>query len=166
LRATHPEFGAAAVEAVERWKFKPGMKGGRAVPTHMQVPIVFTRDEPPAAVPAGPVGVSLVAPATPPPPDTYDISRLDKPPVARFQARPHYPVALRRDGVPGEAITDFIVDTEGNVQRAFAIRATHPAFADAAVAAVTQWKFKPGIKDGRAVNTHMQVPIVFTLNER
>ncbi|MBL9189341.1 MAG: sigma-70 family RNA polymerase sigma factor [Opitutaceae bacterium] len=35
----------------------------------------------------------------------------------------------------------------------------------AAVEAVGQWKFKPGQKGGREVNTHMQIPIVFTLSD-
>ena len=39
------QFEAAAVQAVSKWKFKPGRKGGRDVPTHMQVPIVFTLNE-------------------------------------------------------------------------------------------------------------------------
>jgi hypothetical protein len=30
---------------------------------------------------------------------------------------------------------------------------------------VSKWKFRPGRKNGHAVYTHMQVPIVFTLNE-
>ncbi len=38
-------------------------------------------------------------------------------------------------------------------------------FEAAAVAAVSQWKFAPGQKNGIAVGTHMQVPIVFTLTE-
>ena len=58
----------------------------------------------------------------------------------------------------------FIVDTDGNVRNAYAIRATAPAFAAAAVAAVVQWTFKPGTVQGRAVNVHMQVPLMFTLN--
>lgn len=37
-------------------------------------------------------------------------------------------------------------------------------FAAAAVAAVSQWKFEPGMKGGRKVNTLQQVPIKFTLN--
>ncbi len=96
--------------------------------------------------------------------EVFDISKLDQTPVARFQARPQYPFALRRGGVAGEAVVDFIVDTNGDVRNAYAIRATHADFGKAAVAAVEQWKFKPGRKGGRDVNTHMQVPIVFTLN--
>ncbi len=34
-----------------------------------------------------------------------------------------------------------------------------------AVAAVAQWKFSPGQKGGRAVNTHLQMPIVFTMSD-
>jgi RNA polymerase sigma factor (sigma-70 family) len=37
-------------------------------------------------------------------------------------------------------------------------------FADSAVQAVSQWQFKPGTKQGAAVYTHMQVPIVFNLS--
>ena len=166
VRATHPEFGAAAVAAVEKWKFKPGVYRGRVVPTRMMVPIIFTLNDEPPAAPAESTGISLEIPTAPEPPDTHDISKVDVKPVPRFQARPQYPFALRRDKVEGEAVTEFIVDTEGNVQRAHAVRATHPAFADAAVAAVSKWKYKPGMKNGRAVNTRMQVPIVFTLNER
>jgi periplasmic protein TonB len=38
-----------------------------------------------------------------------------------------------------------------------------PLLEAAAVAAVSQWKFEAGQKDGRSVNTRLQVPIVFTL---
>ena len=38
-------------------------------------------------------------------------------------------------------------------------------FGAAAVAAVSQWKFEPGTKGGRKVNTVQRVPIVFTVNE-
>jgi periplasmic protein TonB len=96
----------------------------------------------------------------------FDISLLDQPPVARFQTPPQYPFELRRQKVTGEAVVDFIVDTEGNVRNAYAIRSTHPEFGDAAVQAVVKWKFKPGRKGGRDVNTHMQVPLVFTLNAK
>ena len=60
---------------------------------------------------------------------------------------------------------DFLVDTNGDVQNAYAIRSSQREFEAAAVQAVSKWKFKPGRKGGRDVITHMQVPIVFTLNE-
>src|SRR4051812_9269998 len=95
----------------------------------------------------------------------FDISMLDQTPVPKFQARPQYPFEMRRAGISGEVVVDFIVDTNGDVQNAFALRSSQREFEAAAVQAVSKWKFKPGRKGGRDVPTHMQVPIVFTLNE-
>jgi protein TonB len=95
----------------------------------------------------------------------FDISMLDQTPVPKFQARPQYPFEMRRAGISGEVVVDFIVDTNGDVQNAYAIRSSQREFEAAAVQAVNKWKFKPGRKGGRDVPTHMQVPIVFTLNE-
>ncbi|MDB6126204.1 MAG: TonB family protein [Verrucomicrobia bacterium] len=97
--------------------------------------------------------------------EVFDISKLDQVPVAKFQARPQYPFEMRRSGVAGEVVVDFIVDTNGDVRNAYSARSSQREFEAAAVQAVTKWKFRPGKKGGRAVNTHMQVPIVFTLNE-
>jgi protein TonB len=95
----------------------------------------------------------------------FDISMLDQTPIAKFQARPQYPFEMRRAGISGEVVVDFIVDTNGDVQNAYALRSSQREFEAAAVQAVSKWKFKPGRKGGRDVPTHMQVPIVFTLNE-
>ena len=97
--------------------------------------------------------------------EVFDISKLDQVPVAKFQARPQYPFEMRRSGVAGEVVVDFIVDTNGDVRNAYSARSTQREFEAAAVQAVSKWKFRPGKRGGRAVNTHMQVPIVFTLNE-
>jgi TonB family protein len=42
LKATHEAFVAPALKAIGKWKFRPGMKGGREVSTRMQAPIVFS----------------------------------------------------------------------------------------------------------------------------
>jgi periplasmic protein TonB len=131
---------------------------------------------------------SFVQPIEPPPPDlsnvsksavtipqarngfgkgieVFDISKLDQAPVPRFQAKPSYPFEMRRAGISGEVLVDFIVDTNGDVRNAFAAHSSQREFEAAAVLAVSKWKFKPGRKNGHSVFTHMQVPIVFTLDE-
>lgn len=95
----------------------------------------------------------------------FDINSLDQQPVARVRQQPQYPFEMRRAGVTGEVTVDFIVDINGDVQNAYAIKSTQREFEQPAVQAVSKWKFKPGKKGGRNVNTHMQVPIVFTLND-
>jgi protein TonB len=94
----------------------------------------------------------------------FDISKLDQIPVPIVQGRPQYPFEMRRAGISGSVTVDFIVDTSGNVQLAYAVSASQPEFEAFAVQAVAKWRFRPGKKGGRTVNTHMQVPIAFILD--
>lgn len=87
------------------------------------------------------------------------------PPAAYKIVRPVYPFSLRLSGVTGKVQVDFVVDTAGRVQRAHAVQSSHPLFAERAVRAVEQWRFYPAMKNGRVVNTHMQVPVIFQLEE-
>ncbi|MFO1449417.1 MAG: TonB family protein [Opitutaceae bacterium] len=92
-----------------------------------------------------------------------DRGLLDDQPTARYQAQPVYPFEMRRSGITGEVVVGFIVDSNGGVRDVYAIRSTQREFEPAALQAVAKWKFRPGRKDGRAVNTRMQVPIVFNI---
>ena len=42
INSTHREFEVPAVQAVSKWKFRPGRRSGHAVNTRMSVPIVFS----------------------------------------------------------------------------------------------------------------------------
>lgn len=97
--------------------------------------------------------------------EIFDITKLDQQPVPKFRASPQYPFEMRRAGISGEVTVEFLVDTKGDVQNAFAVKSSQREFEANAVQAVMKWKFKPGRKGGRDVVTRMQVPIVFTLNE-
>jgi periplasmic protein TonB len=108
--------------------------------------------------PAPPAGIAGGA-------EVFDISKLDRAPELKFRVQAQYPFEMRRAGATGEVIVEFIVDTNGNVMNAFAVRSSRSEFEANAVSAVSKWKFKPGQKGGRNLNTRMQVPIVFTLNQ-
>ena len=97
--------------------------------------------------------------------EIFDISKLDQIPQARFQPAPNYPFEMKRAGISGEVLVEFIVDTNGDVRNAFAVKSTNPEFEMAALQAVNKWKFRPGRKGGRAVNTRMQQPIGFNLKD-
>lgn len=98
--------------------------------------------------------------------DLFDLANLDQVPQARYQAQPNYPFEMRRAGITGEVLVGFIVDSEGRTVDVHAIRSSQREFEAAAIQAVSKWTFRPGRKGGRAVNTRMQVPIVFSLNDR
>lgn len=97
---------------------------------------------------------------------TYDLSQLDTKPQAKVRTPPQYPYALRSKGVQGEAVVECVVTAQGEVTGVTVIRCTDPLFGEAAVAAVSQWKFNPGMKGGVPVATRMQVPIAFSLNSK
>ena len=72
--------------------------------------------------------------------------------------------ALRERAVSVPDYADYTF-ANGDVREAYAIRSTQREFEAAAVQAVSKWKFRPGKKGGRNVNTKMQVPIVFSITE-
>ena len=94
----------------------------------------------------------------------FDLSALDRAPVVTNQVRPLYPSQLKREGVIGEVLLEFIVDTLGNVRNVHIVTASRPEFEQAAMEAVSNWRFKPGRREGHAVNVHMEESIVFTLD--
>lgn len=95
-----------------------------------------------------------------------DPATLDRPPKANARVAPVYPAELYNKGLEGEVVVTFIVGNDGVVHNAVAERSSRPEFEGAAIAAVSQWTFDPGMKGGRQVNTWMQVPIVFKVDAK
>lgn len=93
-----------------------------------------------------------------------DAMEVDRLPVVKSRTAPTYPIAMRRAGVTGRVVVQFTVDTDGSVRDVTAVESTRPEFETAALDAVSQWTFSPGIKNNRAVKTRLRVPIVFSLN--
>lgn len=138
----------AALAIMKKWRFRPGRKDAKPVASRLIVPVAFSL---PDAVAAAPVGPAIIP-----------VDQLDRAPMVRYQESPVYPADLRRRGIGGEVLVDFIIDDRGIVRSPRAISAPHQALGEAAENAVGQWTFFPGIKDGRAVATRLQVPIEFT----
>jgi RNA polymerase sigma factor (sigma-70 family) len=95
----------------------------------------------------------------------YPVAELDQIPAAIAQARPTYPVDMRRAGITGNVTVSITIDANGEVSEAVATNSSRSEFEEAAVEAVKQWKFRPGQKDGQPVATQMDVPIVFALSK-
>jgi len=131
---------------------------------------VFTQKPQPPTTGITIDGTTLTIPATSTRPGrktdgapVLSLDMLDVQPSPRFQAKPVYPFEMRRAGITGEVVVAFIVDHRGNVRDATAIRSSQRDFEAAAVQAVGKWTFRPGRKNGQAVNTRMQVPVVFSI---
>jgi TonB family protein len=83
--------------------------------------------------------------------------------VQRLMAS-RYPPELRAAKVTGRAEVAMVVSATGDVAEARAVEATHPAFAAAAVAVMSQARFVPARRAGRAIAVRLRVPVVFTLD--
>jgi protein TonB len=93
----------------------------------------------------------------------FNLSDLDRPPTAVFQPVPLLPKALKEEPLVATVRVQFIVASDGRVVNGSAVESTDYRFNEPAIKGVEKWKFKPGMKGGRKVNTWMVVPIVFNV---
>ncbi len=97
--------------------------------------------------------------------DLFNVNDLDQKPIARVQPQPAYPYEMSRAGITGEVVVEFIINTNGDVVQAQVTRSSHREFEVPAIQAVLKWKFKPGRKGGRVVNSRASQLIEFNLGD-
>jgi TonB family protein len=154
-KSSHPDFEAPAVEAVLKWKFKPGMKNGHPVWVHMAVPVIFD------LLPFGQAdtlnlhhleGGEAVepwritgGPAIGAPPEF----QYDEAPKPLLTSAPVYPFDLLTRKIRGKASVMFAVDLQGRTHVVRVIDASLPEFGAATTAMIEAWKFEPAKKGGK-----------------
>jgi protein TonB len=74
-----------------------------------------------------------------------------------------YPEIARKAGIEGRVVLQFIVDERGNVVNPIVIRGIGGGCDEAALEAIKNVKFTPGLQRGRPVKVQYQLPIVFRL---
>jgi len=154
LAATHPTMAEAALRAVREWRFTPSSNPADLV-THtmrigfrMQGVVVFpfgknlAEDMVEAATGSSRLRESVTVPR---------VQALVRKPKALEQPMPKYPAALAPRQVEGTAAVRFYVDQDGRVRLPELIEATSPEFAEAALAAVAQWRYEPPQEGGRRI---------------
>jgi len=97
--------------------------------------------------------------------DLFNAADLDQQPQARVRTAPTYPSDLKRQGITGECVVEFIVDSNGNVTAAQIVRSTQREFENPSIQAVLKWKFRPGKKGGRVVNSRCQQLLQYNVGD-
>jgi len=77
-----------------------------------------------------------------------------------------YPEKARKMGLEGKVIVKILVSKEGKVKSAEIVESVDEIFEQPALDAVKDVKFKPGLKDGVAVETWVNLPIEFRLDKK
>ena len=85
----------------------------------------------------------------------------DAEPKPLFGPTPVYPAKFAKTKTKGEARLTFRVSRKGDVLDPVATSASDPAFGEAAVAALREWRFLPKVVAGRAVETSVEMPMAF-----
>lgn len=132
---------SSALAAIARWKFTPPLRKQTPVATKARVPLVFASSHELAR-------------------ELFEIDTLPEP-VKRVA--PIYPMELRRKNITGDVTLRFVVNAAGRTEHLRVTLSQHPDLDAAAVEAVRQWVFKPGLLDGKPVATWMEQPITFRL---
>ena len=75
--------------------------------------------------------------------------------------QPRFPPEARGPGAGGTVEMEAVVRQDGSVEVQSIISSESSAFAEAAVAAIEQWRFSPGMRDGEPVDVVMDVVVTF-----
>jgi TonB family protein len=153
LSATHPQMASNAVDAVRQWRFTPSNDPADLKTrtlridfrTHGVVVFPFGKN-PMEETDIGNRAAKLRDSAKVP-----HVQSLAQKPKALVQPMPAYPAALVSRKVEGTAAVRFYVDEDGRVRLPELIDATTPEFAEAALAAVAQWRYEPPQVGGRTI---------------
>jgi len=162
ISTTHPAYAEASLQAIRRWKFKPGQLKGQAVRTQLRVIMNFTPDDPENAGPRVKPGVVHYVPER-------DEARfrdadpsqtgLELPqPISRKP--PVYPRAAGRSSVR-RATVDMVINEYGVVTHVRCSSSDHPYFAVEAERAVSYWRFTPARYNGVPIAIHARQVMIF-----
>lgn len=77
-------------------------------------------------------------------------------------ATPGYPQIAKAAGIGGEVVLAATISEEGRIEHLHVISG-HPMLRDAAIAAVKDWRYRPYLLNGKAVEVETTITIRFTL---
>jgi periplasmic protein TonB len=94
----------------------------------------------------------------------FELGELDEPPRAIVQLRPQYPPQARLRQQEGYVTVEFVVNADGSVDTPVVVEAQPPELFDqAALRAVSRWRFSPGMRDGVTVAVRVRQRVEFRL---
>jgi len=89
--------------------------------------------------------------------------RLSALPQLLWKIEPEYSEEARKARYQGSVMLALEVDSEGRPHNIRVVRSLGLGLDERAVAAVSQWRFKPGLLNGRAVESPVSVEVSFRL---
>ena len=113
---------------------------------------------------AGPLTVGLVHASAEQASDRVQASKHEMAGLVVKKVPPVYPEAAKKAHIQGEVILRATIGKKGDVEN-LQVTSGPAELAPAAVDAVKQWKYRPYMKDGHAVEVETDITVNFTLME-
>ena len=147
------EFHQAAINAISQYRFKPGTLNGKVVPVRMTQSIVFRLPKQQTTPPAsGDADSSKV----------LEFYMVEVKPKLLHSVKPVHPEEAIRDSLEGKVFLKFMVNVDGSVSDVRVLRGAE-VFHQAAIDAVSQFRYKPAEHNGKPVAVWMTQPVSFRL---
>lgn len=80
-----------------------------------------------------------------------------------YRVLPVYPPIARQIGAQGSVVLQAVISKEGAVEGLRVVSSAHPLLNQAALEAVRQWRFRPYLLNGVAVEVEAQITVNFTM---
>lgn len=128
-----------AIAAVQSWRFAPASRNGVPVSAITQVDVEFNLAD------AGPFKIG---------PDVT-------PPRIVYRVEPQYPEEARKARYTGTVVLGATINADGTVKIDRVIQALDHGLTEKAIEALTQWKFAPGTRNGKAVPVLLNIEVNF-----
>lgn len=99
---------------------------------------------------------------------TFLVAAVDEPPLRLAGPALRYPDMLRRAGIEGQVVLEFVIDSTGRVEPASlkVISASNRAFESPAREVIVRSRFRPGRVRGIAVRVLVQQSITFAIQRQ
>ncbi len=149
-------FRQDAIDAALQFRFRPAKHNGKVVPVWMVMPIEFRLPKQQTPLPAsGDTDSSKV----------MQFDQVDIEPALIQSVPPEYPYKARKAGLTGKVFLKFIVNVDGSVSDVSVLGTIgSEAFHQAAIDAISKFRFKPAEHNGKVVPVWMTRPITFSLD--
>jgi TonB family protein len=163
LRSHGAAFDAAAIEALKQTKFEAGSLDGKPVPVRVDARIRFFEDQRPA-YPRIITQFGLNGGfGLPPGGNRFQSRPYDKPPAALYAPAAQYSEQARAAKLQGVVIVSVLVTEQGLPSDIKIMKSLGMGLDESATECVSQYRFKPAMKDGEPIEARIVVEVNFRL---
>jgi len=158
-----PTLAPTAIAAIKQWKYMPYVRDGEPISVVTTVQLNFSLEanessgvvvEPRASEDSSPPRIPL--------PRRIRVSSGVSQRLLEKKTAPEYPPDVRDAQIQGRVVLHAVIDKEGNVSTLELISGPS-ALARAAMEAVRQWKYRPYLLNGQAIEVDTTIQVNFML---